>query len=1010
LPVELLIAPPASGKTNHCIERIQALRRENAFAAVWVIVPDRMQAAAFRRRLAFAGGALNVQVGRFNDLFGRLLEQAGKNIPLASVPLVRRLIREVVDEAVAHEEITYLAALQPSPGFSLVLQEIFSELKQAFVSPAQFSEFTRTETPMQLDLARLFGGYQERLGGMGWADGDQVPLLAGSLLEHDPQAAAWIDLLVVDGFDSFNGSQGHLLKLLSGQAADLLITFPGSRKITRRAHQRFREGIDHLVNELQPQLVDMQEQPFLPPVVELIERHVFDETGPIEKQSVEKPILLEARSPAEEVRETLRWFKKLVVREQVDLAECAIFSPDPAVYHPLLREVAAEFGVPIHFSMDEPLEQSPAINALVNLLELPAINFRTRRLLNALRSPYFNLVPQDGTVDTLERISRVARIVEGMEQWEETWDRLERSSDLEKQDLDDERNAPSLPRGPQASPLRDLMDSIFKLLTPPDEELPQREWIGWLENLLEQVGFFDTIESERDHAAIEAFHEILGALLLSESVAGVHTMTYEQFFNSLQSMLNGAGYRESSRGYRRTLLVGRIQEARGLRFKAIALLGLSEGSFPVTERPDPFLDEELRAALGLETRLNRDQAGLFYQALTRTDEHLLITRPYLSDDGEDWEPSAFWKAVAGLFDDSALVRVNSDAARPLVDAASSQELLFSALHRKVLPKEFKFLEERWSHLQHARTILHARQDQQATGEFEGSLERASSGLLELYGGDVPWSASRLGNYAKCPFFFLVSSTLELEPIEPPELGMDARQVGSMLHSILERGYAEASDPADPGAVLESLHKAAQKEFSEAPRKYGFRPSALWEIEQDQILVNLEKTVELLTGDDGWNPVAFEARFGLEGTPALLIDIGGESIRLRGVIDRVDRNDEGQLRVIDYKTGGTYSKKDLEKGVLLQLPLYAMAARDVFKMGTPVSGFYWIINRGEAQLKLKEVSNRVSYGVEDAIELMRKNLAGSIRGIRSAQFPPTTPEGGCPFYCPASLWCWRYEGG
>jgi ATP-dependent helicase/nuclease subunit B len=327
-----------------------------------------------------------------------------------------------------------------------------------------------------------------------------------------------------------------------------------------------------------------------------------------------------------------------------------------------------------------------------------------------------------------------------------------------------------------------------------------------------------------------------------------------------------------------------------------------------------------------------------------------------------------------------------------------------------LPGEYKSLEERWTHLRHAREILSARRDRQASGEFEGILEKASSSLQERYGGDGPWSASSLGTYAKCPFLFLVNNTLELEAIEPPELGMDALQMGSMLHSILEHAYADASDPADPDVVMESLHKTAEKEFSEAPRKYGFRPSALWDIEQDQILEKLETTIELLTGDDGWKPIAFEARFGLGGKPPLLVDIGGENIRLRGVIDRVDRNSDGQLRVIDYKTGGTYLKSDLEKGVLLQLPLYALAAREVLKLGTPVSGFYWVINKGEARLKLKEVSNKVSYGIEDSIEIMRKSLEKSINGIRSAKFPPIPPEGGCPFYCPAALWCWRYEGG
>ena len=355
--------------------------------------------------------------------------------------------------------------------------------------------------------------------------------------------------------------------------------------------------------------------------------------------------------------------------------------------------------------------------------------------------------------------------------------------------------------------------------------------------------------------------------------------------------------------------------------------------------------------------------------------------------------------------------MKTDDNRPLSDAASSQELLFGALQRKRLPQEFRFLEERWRHLQHARGILDARKDKQAGGEYEGILAAAViADLQERYSAGQPWSASGLETFAKCPFFFLVNRALELDETEPAEMGMDSRQLGSMLHSILEKTYAEASNPGDPEAVLDSLHRAAEVEFSQAPQKYGFRASALWEIEQDHWLEKLENTVQELTGDSDWIPLAFEAKFGLDDKPFLQVKLDGESIRMRGVIDRVDRNDQGNLRVIDYKTGGFFSKSDLEKGVRLQLPLYAMAARDALGLGTPVNGFYWSINAEKAELELRRFRTETSNGVDAAIELTKGNIGKFINSIRSAQFPPIKPDGGCPDYCPASLWCWRFERG
>jgi hypothetical protein len=60
MPVELLIAPPATGKTGDCIRRIRSLLQE-ALAPVRVVLPDRLQVAAFGA--GWLGGRALGQVG-----------------------------------------------------------------------------------------------------------------------------------------------------------------------------------------------------------------------------------------------------------------------------------------------------------------------------------------------------------------------------------------------------------------------------------------------------------------------------------------------------------------------------------------------------------------------------------------------------------------------------------------------------------------------------------------------------------------------------------------------------------------------------------------------------------------------------------------------------------------------------------------------------------------------------------------------------------------------------------
>ncbi len=1009
MTTHLLLSSPATGKTEYCIEYIRTTLKKHPLAHVRVVVPDRLQASAFRRRLAQAGGAFGAHVGSFGDLYKNILERAGMFVPVASSPLLHRIVQESIDLSFEQGDLSHYAALQRAPGFILALRDSFAELKRSLIYPDQLAEYTRNGTPAQQELSTLYTRYQNRLRELNWADTEGLSWLAVEVLKKQADIVSPIQLLVVDGFDSFTGAQRKTLQLLSTQIGEMLITFPGEMNSTRPAHRRFTTMIATLQQELSAQIIPLEGHPRLSPESLHLEEHIFDPDGKV-FQSKLIPFLIEARSPEEEARESMRWIKARVVRDQVPLTECAIFTPSPDVYNPLLRLAATEFGIPVRFTQSDSLNASPAIAAFMNLLALPAQNFKARTLLNILRSPYFDFGLDNQTVDALEKIGRVARIVEGREQWDETWERLAPSA-TEQLDLGEELPLPGLPHGAQAEALKTSLTNVFVRITPPNQSMSQTDWLTWLETLLDDLRFYQNADQERDQLACESLREALRALVLSESVAGMRKADYEQFLSDLQGALDGVGLPDVIIKGQPALLIGKITEARGLRFQAMAILGLAEGVFPVIERSDPFLEEDLREALGLESRLQREQAGLFYQAITRADAHLLLTRPYLSEDGENWEASPFWKSTQALFDGSVIQKIKPDDLRPLSEAASSQELLFWAVRRKSLPSKFSALQPRWNALRHARDVLKARRESQARNVYEGFVDAITPQLNMRYSPNQAWSASRLETYGSCPHMYYVKVALGLEASSPPELGLDAAQIGSMLHKILADVYQAAQDPTNVDSVLKELPQVAQKVFTTAPEEFGFRPSPLWEVEQAQFLEDLEATISALGEDsDGWTPFAYEQMFGIKGTQVLEVDLGSETVRLHGVIDRVDRDTNGNLRVIDYKTGGSnLAQGDLRDGRRLQLPLYALAARDALGLGEPVEGIYWKIRAAESgPLKLSKFKTESAEGMDAAEKVAKEHLLRIITGIRAADFPPMPPKGGCPSYCPAAQWCWRYE--
>ncbi len=1007
----LIIAPPAAGKTADCIDHIIALHKEQPLAQVWVVVPNPQKAAYFKSRLAEAGGGMGVRVVAFRNFYQEILEEAGSFAPVITPALSHRLIQETVREAHAAGELTHYAAIKDKPGFLSVLRDAFAELRSAMVRPSTFLEYTREASPARCELAILYDRFLARLETLGWVDAEGQAWQAIKALESNPNLASRLSLVIADGFTSFTAAQRQFLKLLGQQTGELLITLTGEVGSTRQVDGRSLVVLEELKRDLSPEIHELKASPCLPEEILHMQQHVLV-PGEVKQQDTPKPFLLEARSQADEAREALRWIKQLHIRKQVPLGACAIYTANLEMYQPLLRSAAEEFGIKVHFSQADPLSESPAVLALLSLLRLPLEDYPTRSLLNALRSPYFDFGLEPKDLEDLENASQQAIIVSGKEQWDEAWPMLQRSQKDAEEHPDEERQRKKSLAGIDLPALQSRLENFWLLFSQIGTNRSQAEWVAWLEDTLNGLGFYERISSERDREACDSLGDALRALVLSECVVGIEVVDYAQFIGDLQGTLVGTPVQEPLVARRNAVFVGKMVEARGARYEAVALLGLAEGLFPIVENPDPFLDEDLRNDLGLEQRIGRHQASTFYQAFTRANTHLLLTRPYLTDEGEQWEPSIYWESTIKLFTKNSVTKVNPSKPLAQSDAASIHELLFWAVQQQNLQySQDTELTKRWQGLQKAHQVLDQRRAKLAQGDYEGNLSAVCDQLTSKYSSDHIWSASRLETYKACPFRFFVDATLKLEPKDLPELGLDVTQRGSVYHRVLELVYIRAGQ--DEISPLDILDEIAAEVFATAPYKFDFRPSALWEVEKAELLEKLHKTVEALEkGKGSWEPFGFEQNFGIKEAPPLKFDIDGDIVQIHGLIDRLDKNPEGRLRVIDYKSGSSHlSPLDLLNGSRLQLPIYALAAQDALELGEVEEGFYWSINDAKASaIKLSSFKYGDIKGPDAAYKLVSEHIKDVLESTRAGNFAPKTPDGGCPEYCPAISWCWRYKAG
>jgi ATP-dependent helicase/DNAse subunit B len=1057
--VSLYLAPAGAGKTAALVREARRLARD--LNAPRVLVPSRLQARAWRRRLAEAGGALGVRVSTFDDLYRHILHRAGATVTLLTDPVQFRLLRAVLGEA----PLVHYAPLRMAPGFVLVLRDLIGELKAGGVFPEALSEALEVMggEPRLVELAQLYAAYQERLQQEGWADYAGIGWLAAEALARDRAIGADWPCLMVDGFDDLTSMQLDVIARLAGRVGRAVITLTGVREgpVRLLVHRRFDRTRRRLERALGVKAAPLPDGPGAPPgrsglapSLAHLEQNLF--TGDGQTRAADGAVALVAAPDREaEVRAALRWLKLRLVREGVGPGQVALLCSSVEPYRAFITQAAGEFGLPLHVVAGLPLRRNPAVAALLDLLRLavPGDGYLGwRQTVEAWLSPYFDWdgASLDITPEAAEALDWVARwgsVIGGREQWEEAFGLLRAAEGPPGEALDEE--APEipdvLPTGSEAEALWGTFARFVERVTPPLGERHCRDFVAWLEDLIGDAGEAPDEAAasaglgvarralrgpaglvDRDLAALNALKDVLRGLVWAEEAVGCEPSTFEAFLGDLLGAVDAAVYRVPLPADEEAILVADVAQARGLSFHAVAVVGLAEGEFPRTLVEDPFLRDADRARLRDEFELELDlstegaESETFYEAITRPRHALLLTRPRIADNGARWQRSPYWEEVRRLLDVSQHTLTSRSRPRP-DKAASWSELLETLAARPedegALAWASGLQPAQCGRIERARAILAQRLRMEAdeAGPHDGDLTGWSDVFGRAFGPGRVWSASRLETYRTCPLYFLVGRVLGLEPREPPSEGLDARQLGNIYHRIFEKLYQAVRLGADapPAATLERLQEAlpgvAKEVLDAAPRRERFRETAWWRETRREIEGHVARSLQALESLDArFRFHRAEQSFGIrdEGGPPLEVrGDDGDSFRLRGFIDRVDRADGDRVRIIDYKTAGPHSYTDraVREGKKLQLPLYALAAQEALGLGQVVDGFYWHVQHAQPSR-----FTLAKFGPGAAVATAVAYAWEAVRGARLGNFVPQPPDGGCPGYCPAAAFCWRYE--
>ena len=431
------------------------------------------------------------------------------------------------------------------------------------------------------------------------------------------------------------------------------------------------------------------------------------------------------------------------------------------------------------------------------------------------------------------------------------------------------------------------------------------------------------------------------------------------------------------------------------------VLGLDNTSFPGAPGEDPLLLDHERSRISgdLEMLRTRPTANTWHliRILGLTPHAILSASVYRLADGQESEP-------ASLF-------------HHLKKRVLQQPVIEPILAKHTGASDYSSWTLTWARSGGDRLALQPRIPWLFSGE-QADQERANllfsrfKGMSGAQDGAVDpaadiLSASRLETLTRCPYRYFWRYVLDIKP--PSEERIDATKwlspldFGSLLHELYQKFMTEILERGQPPDLerdrthlIGLLHDLINELSAKIP------PPNPMAFEVD--VTRLEAAADTFLAEEskrpaGQKPRGFEVSFGfkddigLNQPEAVTLKLGELTIRLRGLIDRVDETEGGYI-IWDYKTGSAvpYDESDLIGGGMnLQWALYAHAFREILgsnAAGKNIwSGYYFASDREHGRKML---------GVPPDHEELGQMLRPVLRLAEAGAFPPIQKTSQCMF--------------
>lgn len=375
---------------------------------------------------------------------------------------------------------------------------------------------------------------------------------------------------------------------------------------------------------------------------------------------------------------------------------------------------------------------------------------------------------------------------------------------------------------------------------------------------------------EEGAAAADFLRELIGA---SPALGVIDPADYPQLFTDLGQ---GRVLRPRFGRHPRLFIWGPL-EARLQHADRVILGGLNEGTWPSDTKIDPWLNRPMRKALGLEPPEQRIGLAAHDFVEGASAAEVILTRA-LKVDGAPTVASRWLLRLQGLV--KGMSQADQLPAPHWQDWAARLDASEVAAQSLSGPRPVPPVETR----------------------------------------PTEFSVTEIETLIRDPYAIYARHVLDLRPLEAIDADVAAAERGTIIHKALEQ-FSKAYPDKMPADALGELLRIGRDVFAETMDRPAV--ATFW-------WPRFERLAEWFIESERKYRATMTKSFA-EQSGRIRIDGLTRETYLRGRADRMDMMDDGRLRIIDYKTGGAPSQKEVDAGLSPQLPLEAaMAKRGAFE--------------------------------------------------------------------------------